>query len=132
MSENNTISKSTIEAYTLLPPEMDFLVRRRKGNRLAQAVLLKYVQENGRCPSQPCHYLKSRKSKYKQKRAGPRTSPFLIEQVDPSMILFVFSQDFSFSMQHISRAHFSGTLSNFCDTHSGNIFRYVIEFISSI
>ena len=50
MSENSTIPESTIEAYTLLPPEIDFLVRRRKGNRLAQAVLLKYFQENSRFP----------------------------------------------------------------------------------
>ena len=50
MSKNNAILESTIEAYTLLPPEIDFLVRRRKGNRLTQAVLLKYFQENSRCP----------------------------------------------------------------------------------
>ncbi len=50
MTKDTTITESTIEAYTLLPPEVDFLVRRRKGNRLAQALLLKYFQENSRFP----------------------------------------------------------------------------------
>ncbi len=50
MTKDTTTAESTIEAYTLLPPEVDFLVRRRKGNRLAQALLLKYFQENSRFP----------------------------------------------------------------------------------
>ncbi|MCP4232017.1 MAG: DUF4158 domain-containing protein [Aestuariibacter sp.] len=50
MTKGTTITESTIEAYTLLPPEVDFLVRRRKGNQLAQALLLKYFQENSRFP----------------------------------------------------------------------------------
>ena len=50
MANNTTISELIIETYTLLPPEIDFLVRRRKGNRLAQALLLKYFQKNSRFP----------------------------------------------------------------------------------
>lgn len=50
MTKDAVITESIVEAYTLIPPEIDFLVRRRKGNRLAQALLLKYFQENNRFP----------------------------------------------------------------------------------
>ena len=50
MLENNSISESITETYTLLPPEIDFIGRKMGVNRIAQALLLKYFQEHSRFP----------------------------------------------------------------------------------
>lgn len=42
MTLKHTLDESIIDAYTLLPPEIDFIRRKNDYNRLAQAVLLKY------------------------------------------------------------------------------------------
>lgn len=50
MTLKHTPNESIIDAYTLLPPEIDFIRRKNDYNRLAQALLLKYFQENSRFP----------------------------------------------------------------------------------
>ena len=50
MKLKHTLDESIIDAYTLLPPETDFIKRKTDYNRLAQALLLKYFQENSRFP----------------------------------------------------------------------------------
>lgn len=50
MTLKHTLDESIIDAYTLLPPEIDFIRRKNDYNRLAQAVLLKYFQEYSRFP----------------------------------------------------------------------------------
>jgi hypothetical protein len=42
MTLKHTLTESIIDAYTLLPPEIDFIKRKNDYNRLAQALLLKY------------------------------------------------------------------------------------------
>ena len=79
MTKDATISESIIEAYSLIPPEIDFLVRRRKGNRLAQALLLKYFQEHSRFPEK-LEDIPSEAIKWVAKQLAE--SPELIEDYD--------------------------------------------------
>ena len=53
MTLKPTLDESIVEAYTLLPPEIDFIRRKNDYNRLAQALLLKYFQENSRFTEKP-------------------------------------------------------------------------------
>lgn len=50
MTFKHTLGESIVDAYTLLPPEIDFIKRKNDYNRLAQAILLKYFQEYSRFP----------------------------------------------------------------------------------
>ena len=50
MTLKHTLVESIVDAYTLLPPEIDFIKRKNDYNRLAQAILLKYFQEHSRFP----------------------------------------------------------------------------------
>lgn len=50
MTHKHTLDESIVDAYTLLPPEIEFIHRRNDYNRLAQALLLKYFQEYSRFP----------------------------------------------------------------------------------
>lgn len=79
MTKDAAINESIIEAYTLIPPEIDFLVRRRKGNRLAQALLLKYFQEHSRFPEK-LEDIPPEAIKWVAKQLAE--SPELIEQFD--------------------------------------------------
>ena len=46
----HTLDESIVEAYTLLPPEIEFIRRKNDYNRFGQALLLKYFQEDSRFP----------------------------------------------------------------------------------
>ena len=39
MTLKHTLAESIVDAYTLLPPEIDFIKRKNDYNRLAQALL---------------------------------------------------------------------------------------------
>ena len=48
MTQKYALEESVMDAYTLLPPEIDFVGRKQQDyNRLAQAVFLKYFPNRG-------------------------------------------------------------------------------------
>ena len=54
MTQKHALDETILDSYTLLPPEIDFIGRKRQDhNRLAQAIFLKYFQEHSLFPTHP-------------------------------------------------------------------------------